>query len=525
MRPSPSFLSRLIHGVLAGVVVLCFGRWVIRYLDICLLGPYSLTGSTGGEAPFVYNVWKIVNGDPLYDNPFSGLATGLPLYNFLSYYIYAFFLEVLHVADARVVSIGTGITGLLCLGGSYISGLTACRVLDLQRTAHRSLAFLCAIFCWFAPLPFGPYNYQVRADMPACFFVSLALLFVVTGLRKSHGQSLLLAGVCFYLAWACKQSAISALIGAVFYLSLRTFRWRFASCIVVPFVALVALTFFFSTPDYRLCTMVAPTVNHFQWPRGFLLLFYTLSVVPLLLLSPFAYGLLRTSWLTKWNPPSFFPGSRADALRLLFHVVVVNFILSIPAMARAGGTPNFLVEAGLASVPFLVWILLLLPKLMMRTSVPAKRGGLLAVVLVSFLATAIYPLGSIARQIHDGYGLWDDRQRIARVRDAEAWLMSQPQPVLILHEGLSLPWISSGGKYPALQYDLCMHYIFQQQGDYVKGGPSWAVEQRIPALVLIEKDQIAGVDAPLYDATLAAHYQHTDEDFRFDGIDYEVFRR
>jgi hypothetical protein len=512
--------SGLIYFALLCVTVLCMVRWAIRTADAFLLHE----AMDGGEGPFIYNVWKIVNGHPLYNNPLTGAATALPLYNFLSYYLYAVCLKALHITDFRIVPYGKVITGLLCVAGSVVSGLIACRALALRRPGSRALAYLCGFYAWFAPLPFGPYNLMIRADMTAALFVALALLFTVTGMRQSSARSFLFAGIFFYIAWCAKQTAVSALAATVFYLSLRTWRWKPAMLIAAPFVVLSALTICLGGPVYRLCTLVAATFYPFDMVGLKRVVPLTVSIVPLIMLSPFAYLALRRKWLAHWKPP--YPmGSRSDSLHLFFHIVVLNLLFSIPETAHAGGTANYLIESALAATPMLTWLLLLTPRFAARLASPLPRLALLSAVLLGFLATGIYPLASICQQIVQGKGLWMSAKAVDSLRAAEGWIQQQPEPVLILDERLGLPWISSGGSFPAFEYDRCAHFSIEGAHRYHDGGPDWVVSQRLPATVLIDNSDIAGQEAPLYRAALSANYADSKELFRFEGREYRVFRR
>jgi len=202
------------------------------------------------------------------------------------------------------------------------------------------------------------------------------------------------------------------------------------------------------------------------------------------MLGAFAYCVARKKWVTRWRP-SIAAGSRLDAMHLLIHVVAVNMLLSIPETSRAGGTANFLIEGGLAAVPIMAWLLLLLPRLRGRMFFCATRGLLAGVAMCCFFATGIFPLASIGQQLLKGHGLWSNRKEVAAMEASEDWLKRQPEPLLIMNEGLGLPWFSSGGKFPSYEYDLCADYWLSDKGWYRGGGPLWVAGQGLAATVLV----------------------------------------
>ncbi|AOS45726.1 hypothetical protein Verru16b_02813 [Lacunisphaera limnophila] len=180
--------------------------------------PPGVAFTSGWEEESHYALWRVLHDQPLYADtarpPFASAY-----FNWLFYSGYAWLLRpaVALWGDACIPFTGRLITATFTLAGAGAFFLVVGRALTPQ---GRLPALGLATLVFLGPLS-GWWAHTVRPDMGALMLETMGLAIVLLGARSRPWAAVLLGGLCFYGAWACKQTYVFGAGTAVLYLFSR----------------------------------------------------------------------------------------------------------------------------------------------------------------------------------------------------------------------------------------------------------------------------------------------------------------
>ncbi len=254
-----------------GVVVAAFGLAALA--AVVVLGtraasvvgePGRLLATSGGESASIYNVVKIQQGLPLYEDPRDPPYYPTTLYNAGFYHAYALLTRAFAADPARLVialrfvTLGLGCLGLAAILSFGLGGLDG----SARNGTTVVLIATVALATAFGPLP-GWWLLSTRPDIGAAALGALALAIVCRQRPGPEWVDGLAAGVCLAAAWTFKQSCVLTLAGLV-AAALTRRRFRFLAGLMLPPLATVAAFALLLGPAYRYNTVVATSFSGFE---------------------------------------------------------------------------------------------------------------------------------------------------------------------------------------------------------------------------------------------------------------------
>jgi len=447
-------------GVIAVLVfaALNVAVFFVRALSIWRYG--SLFEVSGGESQMIYSVWKQIHNVPVYQNPFT-YPFSLTLYNYLFYESYAAFIRLVGAQGADIVTWGRNFTPAFAVAGA----IAQWRLIQDRLNLRRSLSLLSLFFAiglWLSTSIVRYWALSIRPDVPAIALAMIALWVIVRRPRFAFAY----AGVLFYLAWSFKQSIVLIFVGVCLFLLFHK-RWRDLTALVAFYAALIAITLWLGTPEYRFSVLVAPrlvtgfSLSHALPPAGRALagnVYWVLAFIPLLM----AAGVRKAD----------------STVRLLVTALAVALVGGVAAMTKAGAWDNYLLEAFVAGSTLLQIAVF---------SVPGRVVG--ALVMLGCLQPAVQlatqPSGHVWRHGHNVFGTVGlaTAQEYKEAVALNDQLMRLKKPVFSSEEFYGLPWISNDNRVPGLIIDHIFHDALRAR--YVNGGVDGLLERgEIPTLVL-----------------------------------------
>lgn len=209
--------------------------------------------TSGWEQGPLLTIWKVMHGEPVFHDrhlfPFD-----VTVFNWLFYHLYGLLSGLVlagwSLDDAWIPTIGR----LLTLSGAVV-GVTACVALFRQVLGPEGsgrvggLTWLSALFVMTGPL-IGWWAVTVRPDVWAMALEAVAAWLFWHGWRRGRpAWGALAAAVPLYMAWSCKQTAITILIGLGLFLLAKR-QWRGVAALAAGFALPVAVTFAVGGPVY-----------------------------------------------------------------------------------------------------------------------------------------------------------------------------------------------------------------------------------------------------------------------------------
>jgi hypothetical protein len=447
-----------------------FGVFLARLVSVWRYG--ALFAATGGERLAIYPVWKEVHHLSIYDWPLQ-FPFSLALYNYLFYYSYAFYLQLVGAWGADILLCGRLVTPLFAIAGAVAQWKLVQTYLKL-RGLRSVLSFIFSLGLWFCTSIVRQWAISIRPDMAAVALVMIALCVIV--LRPRFGFAY--AGVLFYLAWSFKQSVVLAFVGVCLFLLFHK-RWRDLSVLAVAFAALTATTLMLGSSEYRFNILVAPgMVREFS-------LKWASQIVPKSLAGN-AYWILAPIALL------FAASARRidNTVRLLITVLVVALAGGLAGMTKVGAWDHYLLEAFATGSTLLQFAVFTSPG--WPVSALVLFGCVQPALQLATLSTGYFPppFGTVgiatAAEYADAEAL---RDRLAPMK----------KPIFTNNEIFSLPWFSSDNQAPAFIVDAIFHDATRSrcQNGCVEGMLS---RGEIPTVLLPSDDET-------YRNSLGAHYR------------------
>ncbi len=415
----------------AAVVIFAILNLVVFLLRAVSVWRYgALFFSAGGASTVIYPVWKAVHRLPVYDWPLK-FPFSLSLYNYLYYYTYAWFLRLVHVDGAGIMTWGCLLTPAFAVLGAIAQWKLVQYHFHL-RCARSALSLFFALGLWLCTSIIRGFAFSVRPDIAAAAFVMVALWLVVRQPRYGFA----LAGLFFYLAWSFKQSVVLACAGVCLFLLFHK-RWRDLSVLIAVFAALAAATILLGTPEYRYNILVAPRlVKEFSF-------MWALQIAPKTLIAN-AYWILA--------PILLLPAAsarRADpAVRLLLTVFAVALVGGLAGMTKVGAWDQYLFEAFAAGSTLL------------QMAVFSAPGKLVNALLLFACVQPAVQVATVPGGDHPhlfgtvGIATPAEYANAVAFRDR---LATMKKPVFTTNGVFALPWFSNGNRAPALVIDTIFH--------------------------------------------------------------------
>jgi hypothetical protein len=448
----------------------------------------ELFDSVGFQAPCVYGIWKVQEGHPLYESPTSG-TYNVNLYNFFFYHFYARTLQLVGVTESHLVLGARLLTATLAAAGAWATyGLVA----TLGRPDRISVRIAVACLCGCAWFSFTPMNWWVLAARPDVLATTLAvggtLAYVHARQRARNGWWFAAAGFLFYLAWASKQSTVALLVACCLDALSGGTKLRHFLVLAVTAGACMGLTLMLGGTEYHENVLHMPRIYRYQglgdsWPHlqdvlrfNLFLIFYGPACLVVALV---AQVLGKRS---REFAASVIPGSVDDLTPFVFGVLV-GLPWNLFMRFREGGSENTLFESYFAVVSLTVIVLV-------RQAPAFLRSWTTTAPFVLGIAQLGWPAADVALQ-PELFRLASAEQ-IAERRSVADVVRRLPAPVFAEAGGAgwvnySLPWYSSGGRYPAVVSDSFWLSAASRQGLLPDGGIDRLVRERFFGAILIQE--------------------------------------
>ena len=199
--------------------------------------------TSGFEEESLFAMWKYHHFIPVYNDPHQ-IPYSASYFNWLFYSFYGSLISLImhhfHLNDAFIPTIGRCITLAVVSLGFLINAKLLAQNDNQSRSLPYSLAFSLSALLWLGPLV-GYWAITVRPDLLALLCDVIAALFLFNYLRNKTLMSIVLAAICCYLSWACKQINIVMPIAIGLFL-LTEKEWRAVLLFSVVLIVGYALT-------------------------------------------------------------------------------------------------------------------------------------------------------------------------------------------------------------------------------------------------------------------------------------------
>jgi hypothetical protein len=416
--------ERMVTAIVCIAVLLSVIVWLLRISSAVTLDRPFLGGTSGCEEEALFSVWKAANCYEVYNNPWLPPFSA-SYFGWLFYEVYGLWakagLIITGLDDAWLPTFTRFLTllGLLGCIGIYYRLLqfgtnqfgTLSRILLLGFSA---LVFINPLFHWW--------SFTTRADIWALFWELAALLAAFHYAQSGRLRSVVLVGVCAFLAWSFRQTNISVLAGFGLWL-LFDGRWR-VLLVMVPSMAVAfgltmgLLGMNFIDSAFTANALSGEMLGSVAWDNAV----GALTKDPL-----FALSLVFVSMLVVFSR-----GWRGDSLaRLCLLAAAVASVSGAVFSAKAGASSNYYFPAA-ALVPLSAWILL-------------HRADLVAWIRPAFLGVAALGMaissGLVLAGVSGNLRIPSDQ----RSHDFRALQASLPKPVFCTDRTVNLPWILGDG--------------------------------------------------------------------------------
>lgn len=448
------------------------------------------------EGPAVYAIWRAIHGFPLYEWPDREFFS-LSIYNFLFYQGYARILGVLGI-DGEGIPVSAHLLTIALASAGVAAQYLATRAIVPEATALQRLVMLSIAFLtWFGcELP-GWTSLAVRPDALATLCSTVAVSLCLAAERRSRPRLLVIAGVCFFLGWAAKQSHLGSFAGIVAYFAVWRRAIPHALSVAAPLVVLAPLTVMAGGPLYTANIIEAARVG---------------VMVPWAAL----HGLRNVFFpqLLVWTLPIWLvlarneDGRRAvdslrDIVRLperLSHVLgrpveplvcaaAGGLAAGLVLLAKAGSDVNHLMDLHV-SASMLCAVALTVP---LRGALAERRPAVAAALLVPMVVFSVATVaGDRGRRVADAIRLFTHAYRPLaisrteyeqRVEFARAFA-TLPKPVYVEDDMFGQPWFATESQHPAVILDRVYYDTALAEGK-IEGGLEALIRKRHFASLLI----------------------------------------
>lgn len=157
--------------------------------------------TSGFEEESLFAMFKMVHGLRVYTDPHQ-LPYAASYFNWFYYGLYgsitSFIMHLFALSDVWIPTIGRAITLCITTLGFFLSYKL------FKRDKPNAFAFSLSALLWFGPL-IGYWAMTVRPDLLGLFFDACALQSFLYFYKQKPYKAVILAALCCYLSWSCKQ--------------------------------------------------------------------------------------------------------------------------------------------------------------------------------------------------------------------------------------------------------------------------------------------------------------------------------
>ena len=451
----------------------------VRLINTVQKGAYVET--TGTEPVPIYGVWKAQHGHPVYEQPFED-SFAVSLYNFGFYHSYGAVARLFGweagglILGARMITVAaTLVCAALC---AWIIVLGIAPAPEARRRTWMFAALAGLTIC-ISSAGVSWFSITVRPDLLSLVAGLAGLALALAGLDRADWKRPAAAALCFFAAWAVKQSTIG-LLGGMCCAMLLARDWRRMFLFGVPPALLAALSLAIGGVDYRFNVITVPGLGAFDGIRhSYVHLASVFVPNAYLWLAPLALLGIVTRREGRPMRDDDVVHARLRALRV---VVFVAFCWCLVALTRDGGYRNSLLEAYVAgSVLAAIELWRRGPALVLTPS--RLRIGVLALAV---LISAGFPVAQLVALDRIGNLTVASPAMIDEARRIESRLKALPKPIFAEESMFGEPWHSTDGRYPAFVLDNYFFFSVRIKGG-TKDGPAieqLVTERRFPTLLL-----------------------------------------
>jgi hypothetical protein len=457
----------------------------------------SDVANTGlGEEPCIYNIWKAMNGLPVYQRV-ATYPYNVALYNWGFYYFYAQVACVLRLSDEQLVTGLRGITLVSTIIGSLGTLALVSLIRPFRNRAEWALAAGISYLVWFSASTTGWYTITVRPDIFSAALSTWVLVIYIRMLPRHPKLACLIAGTLFYLSWAAKQSCLGIMLGVALHVLLRR---DFKGMILFSsaFWSLVLFTFSIGGVDYMQNTLTIPA-KHPMLPAT------QLRMISLrtLLLSSFVWIPALLDYLTtirnRYNVGSVSVAAKADAssLLLLRLCAMTSLALACLTAMKAGSDKNYFFEFMAVSGA------LCSSSLLKMWDYDEERPYFRTAMLLSCAVFLIPIAGAMSLLYSSGVSgkiLTITPDQASARRELLSKARTLKGPILSIDPFLALPWsVRCDSPEPFVIDEFCYRYL-ERRNFVTDGGLSELVSRRFFQAIITPKDH------PIYLQSLECGY-------------------
>jgi len=253
--------SRTLIGLAGFGLAIAVAIMALRIFDaFSFVTPYQMAAG-GFEEESLFAIWKVVNGKPLYADPFT-VPYAASYFNWGFYHFYGLIVGLaqdgLGLDDNWIPMLSRWVSLAGCLSGFFIA------LALYWNAAGKSLtpAALFAGLLFLGPLV-GYWAIAVRPDVWATALEALAVLALVHERSRERLLGVFAAAVLCYLAWSFKQTAVTAPVAICLFLIWRR-RFHHLFVVVGVFWALVGVGFLLGDEQYLAAITMQGSAVHFS---------------------------------------------------------------------------------------------------------------------------------------------------------------------------------------------------------------------------------------------------------------------
>lgn len=433
--------AALLLAPLAAITVVIF---LLRLWSLFLSGAI-LSTTSGGEPIHVYNVVKMGQGIPLYEDPTTPPYT-VTLYNGGFYCSYFLWTRLFGFDDERLLlacRLCTVLFTVLFAVAVFRSGRILFRENPARPDRWRHLAILFLLLITSFSTFLGWWSFTTRPDMGGTAFCAFAVLGLLSWERRSDIAAGLISGALFFAAWSFKQSFVLIFLSTLLA-GIICRRWKLVLAEASTFAALVACFVRVFGEHYWQNALVGPSLSPFRFANvgGLAGLFFIKGAFPLVLGLGAVWSLSRYRRLSRYQRVFLSVGFAITLIGACFFSL------------RDGGHLNYYFEAWLMCA--LLGGVFLTQGTYSAVECPADRclGPRLPVWCV-IAASLAFATGVDAARLLGITSVGTLFIRVPTTHEQEtrgvlAGLRTAPGPIYCEPSILGLPWFT---QYPAFIYD------------------------------------------------------------------------
>lgn len=455
MAAATARLWRLYAGTALFGAILCFILFALRAKSaISFVEPLQLH-TTGDEFSNYFNIWKAMNGQPIYTDRFQ-IPFSAAIYNWLFYYAYAvithFILAGFGLSDAWLPTIGRFITLAAIAVGTAIAYVAFARAADARTAPRKTIAAAFAVFLMVGPL-LGFWSLTVRADLWAMTLEMAGATAFLALYPRQRLVAVLVLAVAVYAAWSFKQGSVFTAGGAGILLLLRR-DWKslLLLCSVLP--AAWAATLILGDSAWFDNILL----------RGFPLFFLDGRLSRNLLnvavkTGPLLFFLLALAVVAARSAECRRKLGQDDAFVFALGAAVAAFVVAVPTATHHGAGENYF------------FTLAFFMGLMAMASLPVLAAGgeaTLRAPLIAGIAGWLSLYAAVGAVLVGAAGTIDVRRQHPVYMGLKRCADSLPRPLFFNNNYMGLPWMTPNNTPWVLYYtykeERALGHFFQNSG-------------------------------------------------------------